>query len=192
MGVYTRSGDSGQTSLLGGKRLSKASLRIDSYGTVDELNAVLGSLADQLAGSEGLIELHAALIREMNALFSLGSFLATPIDLVETYKTFPPSSQQVNSLEKEIDGWEGSLPPLKNFILPTGHSFVSSAHIARTVARRAERNLVHLSDVEPEVAELKDAITYLNRLSDWLFVFARMVGSKLGVKEVIWGQPDNA
>ncbi len=186
MKIYTRSGDLGETSLLGGERLSKASLRIATYGTVDELNANIGFLTDLLTVDDTLAELAVCLKREMSALFSLGSFLATPQDKLSEFNLAAPKAAQVDLLESEIDTWQKKLPKLTNFILPVGHASVSRAHIARTVARRAERKLVQLFNALPEEKQLEDAIKYVNRLSDWLFVLSRVIGARLSVEEVIW------
>jgi len=190
--VYTRSGDTGETSLLGGRRISKAALRIDCYGVVDELNANIGVLCDQVRIEPKVATLAEKLVREINALFSLGSFLATPQDKLEEYKMSAPSAAQVQRLEEEIDLWQSSLPKLENFILPTGHILVSTTHVSRTLARRAERKLTCLFDSEPDHTELKDAIKYINRLSDWFFVLARFIGMSVGAKEVVWVMGDHA
>jgi cob(I)alamin adenosyltransferase len=171
--------------------VSKASLRLDAYGTVDELNAHMGVLADTMLQAPKLDALHAAIVREMNGLFALGSFLATPDESRDTYNQSPPAKEVVTRLEAEIDAWDAGLPELKNFILPTGHSLVSRAHVVRTVARRAERKLVLFHDDVGGSLELQGCIQYLNRLSDWLFVLSRYVGHQMNIPEVVW-KPDGS
>ena len=179
MKIYTRTGDTGKTSLLGGTRVSKDDLRIEAYGTVDELNSHLGLLRDQ-AGDR-----HATLLlRVQTTLFSIGSRLASA-SAEEAAKFQVPELPQaeIDALESAMDAMDTDLPPMRNFILPGGHPAVSQAHICRTVCRRAERRVVQLpaSDPIPEVL-----VTYLNRLSDLLFVLARHLGHSLDVKEVPW------
>lgn len=177
MKIYTKTGDAGETGLFGGKRLSKAALRIETYGTVDELNACLGLFRDSLEH----VGLREALLTIQHRLFSIGSALACDpndpaleLDLRET---------DLEWLETAIDGMEEELPPLRNFVLPTGHLSVSHAHLARTVCRRAERRAVELARQE-KVADL--VLRYLNRLSDYLFVAARYAAQLNGVPEVKW------
>jgi cob(I)alamin adenosyltransferase len=175
--IYTKTGDQGQTSLFGGKRLSKSNLRIEAYGTVDELNSFLGLLRDSLTNAEVREEIRYA----QNLLFTMGSQLAT-----EPGKNLAIPSiedKEVAVLEAAIDRMEKELPPLKNFILPGGHTTVSFCHVARTVCRRAERLIVALN-LEEEVPDV--LMQYLNRLSDYLFVLARKLGKDLGAEEVIW------
>lgn len=179
--IYTKTGDKGQTSLFGGKRLPKHHLRIEAYGTVDELNANLGLLRDHLSSETFRAELKSI----QNLLFSLGSMLAT-----DPEKNLPvPALKDTDivSLEQAMDRMDESLPPLRNFILPGGHPVVSYAHLARCVCRRAERLVVALHEEEP-VDSL--SLQYLNRLSDYLFVLARAIAHDLGVEEVTWqGRP---
>lgn len=180
--IYTRSGDKGQTSLFGAGRVSKASLRIEAYGTVDELNAVLGVVRAALAGSAAGAELGAIVARVQNELFNLGSVLATP-DAEMRAKLPQVEDRHVDALEAEIDRFQADLPELKNFILPGGGMPASQLHLARTVCRRAERLAVALS-AEEEVDELP--VRYLNRLSDALFVFARWAAHRDGERELPW------
>ena len=178
MKIYTRAGDKGSTSLLGGKRVPKSDARIDAYGTVDELNSYMGLLADHKENEGREVFLRSV----QENLFVIGSILA-----VEPGKTFDYvpelTEDQVKALEDEIDSMNESLPEMKFFILPGGHPLVSTTHVARTVCRRAERNVAALSETEEINAVL---LQYLNRLSDYLFVLARLVGKELGVSEVPW------
>jgi len=175
--IYTKTGDAGETALFGGRRLPKSHLRIEAYGTVDELNSYLGLVRDCTEDDE----LRLLLKDIQERLFSLGACLAT-----DPAKNTTPSGLHlfdVEILEKQIDAMEAGLPPLKNFILPGGHTTVSFCHIARCVCRRAERLVVALNLTEPVDPIL---IKYLNRLSDYLFVLARLFSKKLGAAEVIW------
>ncbi len=175
--IYTKTGDKGETALFGGKRLPKSHLRIDAYGTVDELNSYLGLVRDCTADNDT----RALLKRVQDCLFILGSHLATD---PEKPMSLPPlTDQDVEVLEKAIDAMNEVLPALKHFILPGGHTTVSFCHIARCVCRRAERLTVALS-LESEVEPL--LIRYLNRLSDYLFVLSRKLGQDLGAEEVVW------
>lgn len=179
MKIYTKTGDKGSTMLFGGTRVSKAHLRIDSYGTVDELNAYIGMLRDQSMSSA-----YQQILKTIqDRLFVLGSHLAT-----EPAKRNKVSLPQINDaditlLEQAIDDMETQLPALKNFILPGGHTTVSFCHIARCVCRRTERLVVALADVD-EVEPI--IIQYLNRLSDYLFVLGRKLSADLDAEEVIW------
>lgn len=182
MKIYTRTGDKGTTALLGGTRVSKSHLRLEAYGTVDELNSYMGLLCDQEVNKNGLEELRYI----QDRLFTIGASLAT--DPGKEVRNNPVLEEaDVQLLEKAIDRMEDRLPPLRSFILPGGHQSVSFCHIARTVCRRAERNIVALADVE-RVEEI--IIRYLNRLSDYLFVLARKMGQELGAEEVAW-RPKN-
>lgn len=178
MKIYTRTGDEGSTSLFGGKRVSKSELRIEAYGTIDELNANIGLLRDQPvneARREVLLEIQ-------DRLFTIGSILATEPG---NTKVKVPGIQEddIAFLEKDIDQMEQQLPVMKSFVLPGGHPSVSFGHVARTVCRRAERRVIALHQAEP-VNPL--AIKYLNRLSDHLFVLCRKMAHDLGVSEAPW------
>jgi len=185
MKVYTKTGDTGTTALFGGTRVSKHHIRIESYGTVDELNSHIGLIRDQEINSlykEVLIEVQ-------DRLFTVGAILATPPEK-EMLKSGEKRLQNlgilesdIEFLENEIDTMEESLPLMTHFILPGGHTTVSYCHIARCVCRRAERLSVHLNDIEP-TDEL--VIKYLNRLSDYLFVLARKLSHDLEADEVQW------
>ena len=185
MKVYTKTGDSGTTALFGGTRVSKHHIRIESYGTVDELNSHIGLIRDQ-----DISDLYKkVLIEVQDRLFTVGAVLATPPEK-ETLKNGQPRLQNlgiieldIEFLENEIDIMEESLPPMTHFVLPGGHTTVSYCHIARCVCRRAERLVVHLNDIEPTDAFV---IKYLNRLSDYLFVLARKLSYDLNADEVQW------
>lgn len=178
MKIYTKSGDTGMTALLGGKRVSKAHMRIDAYGTVDELNAHMGLLRDQEVN-----KIRSALLKDIqNALFVIGSTLATPPGKEKVKK--PDITQgDLLLLENEIDAMELELKPLSKFILPGGHQVVSFCHLARTVCRRSERCVIALHEQE-QVEEI--IIKYLNRLSDYLFVLGRKIANELNVEEITW------
>lgn len=181
MKIYTRTGDSGETSLFAGGRVSKGHLRLHSYGTVDELNAILGIAI--AVGNDRV--LRDVLQRVQAELFVVGADLATPLD-AEARWIVRTSPEMVERLEREIDQWEESLPALKNFILPGGTAAASYLHQARTVCRRAERWLVMLKDAEPVNPE---ALRYMNRLSDWLFVAARTANRLEGRDDILWQSP---
>jgi cob(I)alamin adenosyltransferase len=178
MKIYTKTGDTGMTSLFGGKRVTKAHTRIDAYGTVDELNSFMGLVRDQEVNQRR----KDVLVRIQNTLFIIGSILATEPD---NTKVKIPSLREddVHFLEQEIDAMDAALPPLRFFILPGGHSSVSFCHVARTVCRRAERLTTALFDHEMAQPLV---LKYLNRLSDYLFVLGRMMAHELGVEEVPW------
>lgn len=163
--------------MFGGKRLSKHHLRIESYGTVDELNAYIGLVRDNLEDPE----IRELLKKIQDTLFTIGGILASAPGKKPDYLVLAESD--ITLLEQAIDEMEATLQPLKNFILPGGHTVVSFCHLARCVCRRAERRTVGLASEEP-VEEI--VIRYLNRLSDYLFVLARKIGQNLGVSEVEW------
>lgn len=182
MKIYTKKGDEGQTGLFGGDRVSKDHLRIRSYGTLDELNAVLGlALATNLSGDASL---SARLLRLQGELFQLGAELATPRG--KTVSTDLIGDSHVLQMEKEIDEMEKGLAPLKSFILPGGAPLSAQLHFARTVSRRAERELVVLHRAEPLRAEV---LQYANRLSDYLFVAARYANHLAGTSDIPWVAP---
>lgn len=185
MKVYTKTGDNGTTALFGGTRVPKDHARIESYGTVDELNSYIGLIRDQEMNQH----YKNILIEIQDRLFTVGAILATPPEK-EVLKNGKKRLQNlgiiendIELLENEIDTMEDSLPQMTHFVLPGGHTTVSYCHIARCVCRRAERLAVHLSHDEP-VADI--AIKYLNRLSDYLFVLARKLSSDLKAVEVKW------
>lgn len=181
MKVYTRKGDDGTTQLIGGTRVPKHHLRIEAYGTVDELNSVLGMVKDffQPNAEEGM---EAVLKEIQDRLFTLGSSLAA--DPEASHMVLPDIKlADILFLEHEIDKMEAVLPTLKNFVLPGGHPANSSAHMARCVCRRAERLCTQLNEIEP-VNPL--VLQYLNRLSDYLFVLARYASFLNHCSEIIW------
>ena len=185
MKVYTKTGDSGTTALFGGTRVSKDHIRIESYGTVDELNSYIGLIRDQEMNQH----FKDILIEIQDRLFTVGAILATPPEK-EVMKNGELRLQKlgivesdIELLEKEIDDMEDSLPQMTHFILPGGHTTVSYCHIARCVCRRAERLAVHLSHIET-IDQM--ALKYLNRLSDYLFVLARKLSTDLKADEVKW------
>ena len=177
MKIYTKKGDQGETGLFGGLRLPKHHIRIESYGSVDELNSYLGLIRDHQ--QDELLRKELKGIQE--ALFSIGSLLASDPTKDMNLPKLP--AEKVTDLEKAIDRMEQGLPPLRNFILPGGHPSVSYCHIARCVCRRAERNMVALHEAENLDQVL---LQYINRLSDYLFVLARHTGRQLGVEDVTW------
>lgn len=176
--IYTKTGDKGQTSLIGGTRVPKHHIRIESYGTVDELNSHIGLIRDQE------IDEHSkkVLLEIQDRLFTIGSSLAS--DPEKSKMKIPDLKEEdVLFLEKEIDKMEEVLPEMKSFVLPGGHTIVSYCHISRCVCRRAERSTIQLSE-DAFVDEL--VIKYLNRLSDYLFVLARKFAFDLNVLEIPW------
>jgi cob(I)alamin adenosyltransferase len=186
--VYTRRGDSGQTSLAGGQRLPKNDLRIEAYGTVDELNSFIG-LARESARE--LPELDRILRRVQHELFNLGSILATLPEDVHP-KQARITAAESEQLEREIDRMNDGLPPLRSFVLPGGSRLNAELHICRTVCRRAERICVALASTRAATDPVDEAILkYLNRLSDALFVWSRWASHRLGVAETLW-EPNQA
>jgi cob(I)alamin adenosyltransferase len=178
MKIYTKTGDKGQTSLLGGTRISKSHPRIETYGTIDELNSFIGLVRDQAVN-----EKRRDLLKEIqDRLFTIGSHLAA--DPNKSTKKVPDLLvTDVELLEQEMDKMDAELPELRFFVLPGGHESVSFCHLARTVCRRAERLIIAFSEDEP-VEDL--IIKYLNRLSDYLFVLSRKMAQELGAEEVSW------
>lgn len=178
--IYTKTGDQGTTSLIGGTKVSKSNIRIESYGTVDELNSWIGFATDNIKQKQS-----KKLLEEIqDRLFTIGSSLACDPEKETKLKIPDLHEADVELLEKEIDRMNEKMPPMKSFILPGGHITVSALHIARCVCRRAERLCVTLQEQNLFVDPL--VIKYLNRLSDYLFVLARYTGYKLNVKEIAW------
>jgi len=185
--IYTKSGDKGQTGLVGGQRVAKDSLRIEAYGTVDELNAIIGLVRRANLDEEGpdaaKAQLDGILGRVQNELFNLGSLLATlPEDLAPQQPRV--EERHVEQLEREIDQMNEHLPPLRSFTLPGGGQVSSWLHLARTVCRRTERRLVSLVAAEPGTDPL--AVKYVNRLSDLLYVMGRWNVRERGESEPLW------
>jgi len=185
MKIYTKTGDTGETSLFGGQRVKKYNLRIEAYGTIDELNSYIGLIRDQKLDKKSF----DVLIKIQNQLFTIGAMLATPPDK-EKLKSgkdrlqIPKiSKNDIELLEVEIDAMNTSLKPMTHFILPGGHQTVSFCHIARCICRRAERITVELNENEPVNEGI---LIYLNRLSDYLFVLARKLTYDKHVVEIAW------
>jgi cob(I)alamin adenosyltransferase len=178
--IYTKTGDKGNTSLIGGTKVPKSDLRIDTYGTVDELNSWIGYVNDQLTDAS----LKEDLKEIQDRLFTIGSSLATDGEKEPRMRLPDLHDSDIEFLEKRIDMMTAQLPEMKSFILPGGHVVVSSIHIVRCVCRRAERLAVGMQHHDLFVDER--VIRYLNRLSDYLFTLARYVGQQLGAPEVPW------
>ena len=177
--IYTKTGDKGHTSLIGGTRVPKFHPRIEAYGTIDELNSYIGLIRDQEISAhfkEILLEVQERLFTA-ESLIALDPETSQPVKLPQLYES------DIEYLEKEIDAMNEVLPELRNFILPGGHPVVSYCHIARTICRRAERHTIRLSQSQP-VPDL--VIPYLNRLSDYLFVLSRRLGKDFNALETPW------
>ena len=178
MKIYTKKGDEGKTSLIGGTRVSKHHTRIEAYGTIDELNSWIGLLRDQPEYKDQ----NNLLLEIQDRLFTLGSLLAA--DPQKSKMTLPQLSEKdVEVLEQAIDMMEQTLPEMKSFVLPGGNSLISYCHITRCVCRRAERLVVHLDEQEPIDALI---LKYVNRLSDYLFVLSRWMAQQSGAIETPW------
>ena len=180
MKIYTKTGDKGKTSLIGGTKVFKSDLRIEAYGTVDELNSYVGLCLDHLKSHS----VNNVLAEIQDRLFTIGSALACDPDKESKLKIPDLHEADVELLEKEIDKMNEVLAVMKSFILPGGHIAVSTLHIARCVCRRAERCCVRMQKKEMEVEPL--IIKYLNRLSDYLFVLARFAAHELKIEEIPW------
>lgn len=185
MKIYTKTGDKGTTGLVGGTRLPKHNLRIDCYGTIDELNSYLGLIRDQQISKDH----KSTLLDIQNQLFVIGSLLATDPELLKDETKIKRlgisflKPEAITFLETEIDAMNCELPPMTHFILPGGHPTVSFCHIARCICRRAERTISKLSIEHPTHPEV---LIYLNRLSDFIFVMARKLSKELKVEEIKW------
>ncbi len=185
MKIYTKTGDDGTTALYGGTRVPKHNLRIDSYGTIDELNSHLGLVRDQQIDQNS----HNSILQIQDKLFTVGAILATPPEkaLLKNGKKRLAISlitpEDLQFLEDEIDKMNNELAPMTHFILPGGHQTVSFCHIARTICRRAERLACALHEIDPLEST---TLQYLNRLSDYLFVLARKLSQDLQAKEIKW------
>ena len=178
MKIYTKTGDTGSTSLFSGGRVSKTHLRVEAYGTVDELNSVLGLARASQPGEQTM----AWLERVQNDLFHLGADLATPLETASP-REVRVSADNVRWLEETIDTMTAELPPLKHFVLPGGSMAAAQLHVARTICRRAERLIVALQTQE---ALGEQVLPYVNRLSDWLFTLARWENHQAGIEETKW------
>lgn len=181
MKIYTKTGDKGQTSLFDGTRLSKDDIRIEAYGTVDELNSNLGLLISLLPNFP--IEEVEFLIEIQRDLFVIGSYLATPFDKINLLKLKEIDVTLISKLEIAMDTMDSQLKELKSFILPGGSQSIAVCHICRTVCRRAERRVVTLASMDTINENL---IIYLNRLSDYFFTMSRFIAFKSNIKETIW------
>ena len=178
MKIYTKKGDTGTTQLIGGTRIPKNSLRIESYGTIDELNSFIGLIRDQSIDKKTAEQL----IETQDRLFTLGSLLA--VDTTKSKRQLPQINEEdITNLEKWIDEMQTELDPMTNFILPGGHTTVSYTHIARSICRRSERIINELNSTEiiPQII-----LPYINRLSDYLFVLSRKLSKDLKIKEELW------
>lgn len=178
--LYTRTGDSGTTSLVGGERVKKNSIRLEAYGTIDELSSSLGVVAADPACLE---EVKGVLTEVQNELFNVGCYLATNSDPSQEPKCESLTEEKIGNLESAIDALDEQTPKVNAFILPGGSKISAETHMARVICRRAERRIIDLADesyVDPKVIE------YVNRLSDYLFIAARYLNFMQGVGEVVW------
>lgn len=184
--IYTKTGDKGKTSLIGGTKVPKSHARIEAYGTVDELNSHIGLVSDLLATSQATgLPGASLLLREVqDRLFTVGSSLACDPHKEPKLKIPDLKEEDVSLLEREMDEMNAVMPPMTSFLLPSGHPAVSTAHIARCVCRRAERCCVLLQEQGEFVDPL--VLKYINRLSDYLFVLARFAAFELKVPEIPW------
>jgi cob(I)alamin adenosyltransferase len=178
--IYTKTGDLGKTSLIGGTKVPKSHIRIETYGTVDELNSYIGLVSDHITDEHS----KSALKEIQDRLFTIGSSLACDPEKEPLMKMPDLKEADISLLEKEIDAMNESLPPMKSFLLPGGHIAVSTTHVARCICRRAERCCVNMQEQDLFVDPL--VIKYLNRLSDYLFVLSRYVGHLLNAPEIPW------
>ncbi|WP_374360156.1 cob(I)yrinic acid a,c-diamide adenosyltransferase [Cloacibacterium sp.] len=190
MKIYTKTGDKGETSLFGGTRVSKAAARVESYGTLDELNAFIGLAKAEISDEKVLNQLQ----KIQFDLFTVGSEAATPTDKMflangKSRLDLLISEDEIIELEHWMDDFDAELEPLKFFILPSGGKAAATIHVCRTVCRRAERSMVFLRETEEVRPEL---IKYLNRLSDYLFVLARYISKISGEKEDFWNPSERA
>jgi cob(I)alamin adenosyltransferase len=181
--IYTKTGDSGKTGLYGGERVPKTAQRVEAYGTVDELNSAIGMARAALTGTERLGDLDGVLAQIQNALFDVGADLATVQGSRYEKNLVRMDAQDVQAMEHLIDRYQEECPPFTGFIHPGGTQASAALHLARTVARRAEREVLRL---EAEEAINHEVVHYLNRLSDFLFILSRVVNARAGVSEAGW------
>ena len=184
MKIYTKTGDDGSTGLFGGGRVPKHDLRVEAYGTVDELNAILGIALceDGDAGIKTALQPHQAELLAMGAVLADGKALGAP----------KANTELLAAMEQQIDSYTAELEPLKNFILPGGTRLAAQLHHARTVCRRAERCVSRVRVEQPKLSQrVMPCIVYLNRLSDWLFTVARLANKRAGVPDVLWIPKDS-
>ena len=179
MKIYTKTGDAGKTSLIGGTRVAKNHARIEAYGTVDELNSWLGVVRDGIPNHAQ----HTILVEAQDRLFTIGSSLATDPEKEPRTKLPDLVEEDIVLLEQQMDSMNETLPEMRSFVLPGGHPVVSNCHVARTICRRAERRVIELSE-DDFVAPLVQQ--YLNRLSDYLFVLSRLISMELKAIETPW------
>lgn len=180
MAIYTKTGDKGQTSLVGGQRVSKCCERIESYGTADELNAHIGLLITYCSHDEDI----RFLLSTQSHLFVVGGYLATDTAQSELCKSTTPAAEMVKTVEREIDRLQELVTPLKTFILPGGGRAAAYAHVCRTICRRTERCILRLRETGAEIDDL--VLAYINRLSDYFFVLARKLNADNGVEDRAW------
>lgn len=191
--LYTRTGDAGTTSLIGGQRVAKNSPRVNAYGTLDELNAMIGLVHAHCTDLDDFVT--STLLTINNTLFNIGAYLATPTDPKAPEDSTTPelpspiSATTLTDLEHQIDLLDSLIPPLKLFVLPGGSIGAAHAHVARTVCRRAERQILTLADTGAYVHPM--VLTYINRLSDYLFALARYINHFTGTPEIIWRRQPN-
>jgi cob(I)alamin adenosyltransferase len=185
--IYTKVGDKGETSIIGGGRVSKSNFRLEAYGTVDELSAHVGVCISHLTSIPSCASLMNTLLMTQNELFAVGSHLACADDQLRQ-KMPPLNPSLLSSFEKEIDQMTEELPELKDFILPGGHIAAAELHCARTICRRAERHIVTLKEQASGAESFEPIIQLLNRLGDYLFVAARFVNLKMKHKETKWSK----
>jgi cob(I)alamin adenosyltransferase len=179
MKIYTKTGDAGETGLYGGERVKKFSKRVSSYGTVDEANSAIGLARASLNDAE----LDVVLAQIQNALFDVGADLATPVGSKYEKNLTRIDAQDISQLEELIDTYQAQCPEWTNFILPAGNPAAAALHLARTITRRAERDVLELETLEDSN---HDVAVYLNRLSDFLFILARVVNARAGLSESAW------
>lgn len=178
--LYTATGDKGTTSLVGGKRVSKSDVRLDAYGSVDELNAHIGLLVSLLEDNDDVRILH----RVQDTLFNVGSALATDMDSTPLHDVSHVDAAEITLVEQRIDSLDDIVPPLNRFVLPGGATAAAQAHVCRTVCRRAERCICLLAE-QHTIAD--NVLRYINRLSDYFFVLARYINHHTGTTERFWG-----
>jgi cob(I)alamin adenosyltransferase len=187
MKIYTGTGDGGRTSLFSGERILKDDARIEAYGAVDELNAIVGALMAALPDSPHISAVKTQLSQIQSDLFHVGAWLATTPDSPSANHLTPLTADHGKRLERQVDAMQADLEELRSFILPGGHPSAGWAHLARTVCRRAERRAVTLAATQSEKSDqTENVMVYLNRLSDYFFVLARYCNHLAGIQDVIW------